>query len=504
MTGTGRTASVQEPVFWRLRLKPESPAAFAFATACIAVASVIRLAADQVSPDVTPFATYFPAVLFATLVGGFSAGMFAMVLGGICASWFLTRQSLSYATVTTSILVYAATCLVIAWAAEGTRRVVARLKREDDHRKRHIALIGHQNEILADIAVGIELSTVFNKIVRSIERYSDNQMLGSILLLDRDGIHLRHGAAPSLPEPYNLALDGAVIGPAAGSCGTAAFRKQPVIVTDIATDALWEGYRHLALPHGLRACWSTPIMSKDSTVLGTFAIYFRQPRAPTAEQSELISFLNRTAALAIEHEQAKDQQQLLLRELNHRVKNTFSIVQSIASQTVRRRVDKDTYENFEARLISLSSAHHLLTQNDWDSVELHDLIAQTVTQPFVEDAGRIRVAGSSIRLPSRMTLLMSLALHELCTNACKYGALSTDSGVVSIAWTTACDESGVVNLDFSWVESEGPAVRPPQTNGFGGSLIERALAAELRGVTSLDYRPEGVVCTISAPLVASA
>ncbi len=130
-------------------------------------------------------------------------------------------------------------------------------------------------------------------------------LLCSVLLLDADGTTLRHGAAPSLPVEYSRAIDGAQIGPCAGSCGTAAYRKQPVVVSDIATDPLWVNFRKVALPHGLRACWSTPIASQDGCVLGTFAVYYREPRTPDAQHLQLISHSTHLAGIAIEHDRAK-------------------------------------------------------------------------------------------------------------------------------------------------------------------------------------------------------
>lgn len=127
----------------------------------------------------------------------------------------------------------------------------------------------------------------------------------SVLLLDADGTTLRHGAAPSLPAEYSRLVDGVKIGPCAGSCGTAAYRKQSVVVSDIATDPLWANCRHLALPHGLRACWSSPIASQDGKVLGTFAVYYCEPRTPDAEHVQLVAHATHLAGIAIEHDRAK-------------------------------------------------------------------------------------------------------------------------------------------------------------------------------------------------------
>jgi PAS domain S-box-containing protein len=130
-------------------------------------------------------------------------------------------------------------------------------------------------------------------------------LLCSVLLLDADGTTLRHGAAPGLPKEYTEAINGTRIGPCVGSCGTAAYRKQPVMVADIGTDPLWTDYRDLALLHGLRACWSTPIASQDGGILGTFAIYYREPRMPDAAHLQLITQATHLAGIAIEHDRAK-------------------------------------------------------------------------------------------------------------------------------------------------------------------------------------------------------
>jgi two-component system cell cycle sensor histidine kinase/response regulator CckA len=132
-------------------------------------------------------------------------------------------------------------------------------------------------------------------------------LLCSILLLDADGNTLRHGAAPSLPKEYTQAINGAQVGPSVGSCGTAIYRKQAVVVEDIATDPLWASFRHLALPHGLRACWSTPITSPDGGILGTFAIYYREPRSPDVDHLQLITHATHLAGIAIEHDRARSE-----------------------------------------------------------------------------------------------------------------------------------------------------------------------------------------------------
>lgn len=162
-----------------------------------------------------------------------------------------------------------------------------------------------QSQILQRIAANAPLSEVLNRLVLLLEAQAPD-MLGSILLLSDDGDHVRHGAAPSLPEDYVKAVDGGSIGPKHGSCGTAMYRGEPVYVTDIFTDPLWENYRDLAAASRLRACWSTPILSGRGKVLGSFAMYYREPRTPTGEEANLTEVATRIAGLAIEHQAARE------------------------------------------------------------------------------------------------------------------------------------------------------------------------------------------------------
>ncbi|HEY7061971.1 MAG TPA: GAF domain-containing protein [Chloroflexota bacterium] len=166
-------------------------------------------------------------------------------------------------------------------------------------------LIAGQTRVLERIVCGAALGGVLEELTALIEAHAGPDVYASILLLDADGIHLRHGAAPSLPDAYNRAVDGLAIGPSEGSCGTAAYRRERVVVTDIATDPRWEPYRELAAAHGLGACWSTPIIGSSGQTLGTFAIYYPHPQAPRPGELELVDLLTRTAAIAIERYQTE-------------------------------------------------------------------------------------------------------------------------------------------------------------------------------------------------------
>ena len=162
-----------------------------------------------------------------------------------------------------------------------------------------------QSRVLEMIAANAALGDILTRLVLLIEAQSPG-MLCSVLLLSEDGDHVRHGAAPNLPEDYVAAIDGGQLGPKTGSCGTAMYRGERVVVTDILKDPLWEDYRELAVAAGLRACWSTPILSGRGKVLGSFAMYYREPRTPTGDEAGLTEVATRIAGIAIEHQAARE------------------------------------------------------------------------------------------------------------------------------------------------------------------------------------------------------
>ena len=367
-------------------------------------------------------------------------------------------------------------------------------KRSEELRTAH-------NKVLQLAIQDRPLEQIFDTLIHTVEQWSTSGVLASILLVDPDGQHLRHGAAPSLPQSYNDAVDGLAIGPNAGSCGTAAFTREPVFVTDIASDPRWAEYRQLAAPHGLAACWSVPIQSGTGDVLGTFAMYHREPREPAEEDLEIVELVTRTAALIINRKRAEDErsraerhQQLLVGELNHRVKNTLAIVQSLTHQSFQSAVStEDAMRRFEGRLEALAAAHNLLTSANWDSALIAD-VAHAALAPFCPP-DRCEIAGPPLKVSPQTAVGLALAFHELATNASKYGALSSPEGRLSVRWTIADDQ-----LHLTWTERGGPPVTPPERRGFGTRMIERTLASEFGGKVKLDFASEGVTCTVVAPL----
>jgi len=176
--------------------------------------------------------------------------------------------------------------------------------RDISQRKRREALLAGENRILEMLAKGNSLGDILDLLCLLVEEQSTG-VLASILLMDANGKQLRHGGAPNLPKAYTEAIDGAFIGASVGSCGTAAYRAEQVIVSDIATDPLWADFRDLALAHSLRACWSTPIFSSEGKVIGTFAMYYREPRSPSRREQDTIKHITHLAGIAIQRKLAE-------------------------------------------------------------------------------------------------------------------------------------------------------------------------------------------------------
>lgn len=195
-----------------------------------------------------------------------------------------------------------------------------------------------------------------------------------------------------------------------------------------------------------------------------------------------------------ERKEAESRSALLIDELNHRVKNTLAIVQGLAWQTLHG--DPDGRDAFQGRLEALAGAHDLLTRAQWQDADLAAIIDRT-TAAWRNGRGRVTIEGPQVRLTPKRAVTVAMAMHELATNAAKYGALAHPDGTVSIRWTT---DGAPPRLRLTWREADGPPVVPPERHGFGTRMIETALAYEFGGTARLDYLPDGLVCAIDAPL----
>lgn len=310
-------------------------------------------------------------------------------------------------------------------------------------------------------------------------------------------------------------------------------------LTALAPGIIWEGqqdgtltylndfwYRYTgqtpaeALPMG----WSKVIHPEDVATLEVAWTYAREHGVQYDTEARLRRhdgkyhwFLIRAVPLRDEHGQitgwlgndidiqdrkeAEEHQRLLTGELQHRVKNTLAMVQAIAAQTLRGATDLDeAREAFAARLISLGRAHDILTQASWTAAPIVEVVQGALSVHAQAGAGRIRSSGPNVLLAAKPALALAMALHELATNAAKYGALSNESGVVELRWHII-HESDTPRFCLTWTEQGGPPLlTQPTRKGFGSRLIERSFAGEVGGEVKLSYAPAGLTCRLEAPL----
>ena len=259
----------------------------------------------------------------------------------------------------------------------------------------------------------------------------------------------------------------------------------------------------------MRVPESTPQAIRDQLMTtGTWSgeVYYttKDGRELAVEsQIELVSRRGRRLVLEstrdISEAKAWDaRQRLLLGELTHRVKNTLTVVQSLAHQTQRGSTSLDDFvERFDGRLAALANAHRLLVQSNWQGADLMALVRSQLQAYLAEDQRRVRIDGEPVMLPSQLATPFGLVLHELATNASKYGALSTPRGYVLLKWMVEGNKASRVHV--TWRECEGPPVRPPARHGFGSDLISHGVTG---ATVKHEFLHEGVLCTIDLPLLA--
>ncbi|MCG7393488.1 PAS domain-containing protein [Microvirga sp. ACRRW] len=238
---------------------------------------------------------------------------------------------------------------------------------------------------------------------------------------------------------------------------------------------------------------------KEGRLSAALYVHNTTKRLWTESEIELCRDVAERTWAAVERARSDARQRLLINELNHRVKNTLATVQSVAAHSFRIGDPNAGRAAFEARLFALSKTHDVLTRENWEGANLQDIVQEAMAPYARDNIERFKVSGEPIQLPPRIALPLAMALHELSTNAAKYGAFSSETGEVLIEWTLIRVEDAP-RLVLKWSEHGGPLTQAPTHKGFGSRLIERGLSRELGGTVDLDYRPTGLVCTVSFPL----
>jgi two-component sensor histidine kinase len=285
--------------------------------------------------------------------------------------------------------------------------------------------------------------------------------------------------------------------------GWAMLHGQTVVIPDIYADDRipHDVYR----PTFVKSLVMTPVRPKDP--IAAIGAYWAVGHTPSPDTVIRLEAMARATAAAIENArlyasltEALERRAFLLRELDHRVKNTLASVQSIARQTLRAAPSPAAFaESFESRLMGLSRAHELLTRQAWGRTDLRDVL-EAALQPFGGLADpRFTARGPAIALTPETAVALHMSLHELMVNAAKHGALTSASGQVTVAWRIE-EVDGVPSLALEWVERGGPPVFAPKRQGFGTKLLERGVARDLGGEARLTYQPKGLSYALRAPL----
>lgn len=287
--------------------------------------------------------------------------------------------------------------------------------------------------------------------------------------------------------------------------GWAMLNGRTAVIPDIHVDPRipQDAYR----PTFVRSLVMTPVRPGDA--IAAIGAYWSQPREPTEAEVTLLQVIARATATALANVQAYasleetlERRKLLVRELDHRCKNTLAAVQSIADQTLRRSASPAHFvEAFSGRIEALSRAHELLTRGDWGRAGLADVVGGALT-PFCGVGGlRLAVSGPQVGLTPETAVALHMTVHELAVNATKYGALSVEGGRLDVSWEIDQREAPGA-LEFRWIERGGPKVDAPSRRGFGSRLIEQGMAQELGGEAQIVFDPEGVQFRLRAPLSA--
>ena len=271
---------------------------------------------------------------------------------------------------------------------------------------------------------------------------------------------------------------------------------QPIFISDIEAVELETSIEASVKAEGIAALAFIPLSTKGQ-LAGKFMAYYAAPHAFTAVEVNVAVTIARQLGFSLERMRAEDERQsaeaaneLLLNESRHRIKNTLATVQAIAGQTLRH-ASQDELQTFLARLHALGEAHELLTTKNWHQAHLQDVVERAL-KPFESgQRNRFVAEGPSVWLPANTSLNLTLCLHELATNAVKYGALSNETGRVLVSWELT-GEADKRRLRFTWRENGGPPVKVPQRNGFGSLLIQ----STGEGETCLNFHPDGLTCLL--------
>ncbi len=285
------------------------------------------------------------------------------------------------------------------------------------------------------------------------------------------------------------------------TCGIALGSGRRAIVNNIEEDASVSGddlqtFRQA----GMHAMQSTPLVSRGGVILGMISTHWRRPYWPQEQELHYLDILARQAADLIERSLAEERTRVLLREVSHRAKNILAVVQGIVRQTATHKAPDIFAQDLSERLAGLARSHELLVASDWGGVEVSEVVRSQVAHLCDLGGTRILFDGPSVRIAPRSAQLIGIAVHELATNALKFGSLSNSDGFVVVQWSVSVGAEP--RFFMTWRERGGPSVSPPQRKGFGHMAMIRMTEHAFDAQVALNYDPDGVTWKMNAPIAA--
>lgn len=351
-----------------------------------------------------------------------------------------------------------------------------------------------RDKVLTRIAHGDSATAILADVCRHFEDSVRGTVAG-VTMLDRSAQIFQQAVFPSLSDSYGEALQGIEVADKPGTCALAVFEGRTVECADVHTDERFSSaWRELSLQHGLRAVISIPTMHRDGLALGTFVVAFA-PEAPLDPQErELAAETANLCGLVLAYRRNQLKHELLIGELQHRVRNLFSTIGAVVYATLKSHPEPELFrKTFDGRLLALSRAHSLALEPG--ETDLRELLNDTLA-PYSVDHD-VTLDGPELLLSPEAAVAFSLAAHELATNAAKYGALSNQGGSLRVSWNF--ESASEDRFVLTWREVGGPPVNPPRREGYGQKTLHRSIASAIDGKVHLDYRPDGLICSVTAP-----
>lgn len=485
---------------WTFHWRPTSVQwRYGIAFVAFIISVSIRLALDVWLFSDRGFILFLPAILLVTFFAGLGPAILTSVLSAI-ALWYVFLPPFHSFELRIDAVVGLATfvfgsaigIILVQWL-----RVL--IDRAEVERSRSEVLA---ESIAADLRGVTRLNELGNLLVR--EGKDIDKCLGEILevaiaigdakkgnvqLFDLDSNTLSLAAQRGFHDFFLKYF--AEVRDDGSACAAAMQSRQQVIVEDVEISEIFAGHasQHVMLAEDARAVISTPLTSGSDILLGVISVHFDQPHRPTERQSRLMNLLARQAADYLERKRAEQIEEILIREVQHRSNNLLAVVQSIANKSLSGEHSlRDAKKAFEARLHALARTNLQLTKSNWSGVDLKE-IARIELEPYGD---RATFEGIDLIVNAQYAQNFSLAVHELATNAAKYGALSNETGRVIVSWTITAEERRN-KLNFKWQEKGGPPVTEPERTGFGTSMMKAMFPN-----AHFTYAAGGLTCEIEA------